>query len=139
MVAASGRTIDQYTFDVPTCLALNEVANDVKVEAVLSGHVEDECQLGRNNVRKVAAILSVRQRKCTENTPKTSIQGNGKAVGATQNIKDMRDACCWVEARWDRKTSICKDPLQIAAVTCRTVNKSANCSRMSTFGCGAAS
>ena len=43
----------------PTCVSLHEVLDDVQVVAVAGGHVEDEGQLGRHDVGKVAPILQM--------------------------------------------------------------------------------
>ena len=41
----------------PTCFALHQMSDNVEIVAVLGGHLKEEGQLGRHNVRKVAAVL----------------------------------------------------------------------------------
>ena len=41
----------------PTCFTLHQMLDNVEIVAVFGGHLKEEGQLGRHNVRKVAAVL----------------------------------------------------------------------------------
>ena len=120
----------------PTCVSPHEVLDDVQVVAVARGHVEDEGQLGGHDVGKVAPILQCALQAYSRCFVVSSVACWARSCAC---CRKRGHAILCAPTNEDKTRCNRRQTPRLTHRTCRTVKRSANCSRMSTLGWGTAS